>query len=87
VTLRYPDSDLLPGVTKLTLRKPRAKDVGLASRNGDSSGDIEINLFASLCEVDVSIIENLEMFDYVALQKKYGEMEAGKHAPAGETSS
>ena len=58
-------------VTELQIRRAKARDSRDAQRGGGGSADNEIRLFANLCEVAPAVIEELDMADYMRLQKVY----------------
>lgn len=58
-------------VTRLTMRPPRVRDVRDAQRGGGAGAQLEIRLFANLCEVTEGFIEELHMRDYFAVQEAY----------------
>ena len=58
-------------VTELTMRPPLARDSRDAQGGAASSADMEIRLFANLCEVTVAAVESLQMADYVLVQRAY----------------
>lgn len=67
ITLRYPVTVGGETPTTLTMRPPRARDSRDAQRQGGVSAEIEIRLFANLCEVTPAHIETLHMADYQQL--------------------
>ena len=69
--LRYPVTVAGESVTRLTMRPPRARDSRDAQRGAGSTGDMEIRLFANLCEVAPAVIEDMHMADYHRLQELY----------------
>lgn len=69
--LRYPVTVAGESVTRLTMRPPRARDSRDAQRGAGSTGDMEIRLFANLCEVAPAVIEDLHMADYQRLTDLY----------------
>ena len=71
VTLKYPVTHDGAEHTTLTMRRAKARDSRDAQRGGGSSADNEIRLFANLCEVAPGVIEELDMADYMRLQRVY----------------
>ena len=71
MTLRYPVESDGQEVTELRMRRAKARDSRDAQRGGGGSADNEIRLFANLCEVAPAVIEELDMADYMSLQKVY----------------
>ena len=57
--------------TTLTMRRPKVRDSRDAQRGGGTNADSEIRLFANLCEVTPAVIEELDMADYIRMQKVY----------------
>ncbi|MGZ4954445.1 MAG: phage tail assembly protein [Methylobacter sp.] len=66
--LQYP---LESGITHITLRRPKVRDMLASDKAKGSDAEKEIALFANLCEVAPVDIEALDMADYQALQKAY----------------
>ena len=64
-------------VTSLSMRRAKARDSRDAQRGGGSPADVEIRLFANLCEVSTDTIESLDMADYTRLQDAYQRFLAG----------
>ena len=57
---------------KLTMRRSKVKDrLVVAKMKTASDEEKEINLFANLCEVAPSVIEELDESDYAKLQNTY----------------
>ena len=57
--------------THLEMRRPKVRDVRNAQRAGSDDAVREVALFANLCEVPPSVIEELDMSDYISLQNVY----------------
>ena len=53
------------------MRPPRARDSRDAQRGGGASAEIEIRLYANLCEVAPAVIEELHMVDYLQLNAAF----------------
>ncbi|MYE52275.1 MAG: phage tail assembly protein [Gammaproteobacteria bacterium] len=64
-------------VTSLSMRRAKARDSRDAQRGGGSPADVEIRLFANLCEVATDVVEELDMADYGKLQDAYNRFLAG----------
>lgn len=58
-------------VALLKLRRPKVRDMLVASKAPGSDAEREVMLFANLCEVEPAVIQDLDMADYLALQKAY----------------
>lgn len=58
-------------VATLTMRPPLARDSRDAQRGATGQADMEIRLFANLCEVPPAAIERLHMADYLLVQEAY----------------
>ena len=71
--LKYPVTVDGAEVAGLDMRRAKARDSRDAAQGGGSPGEVEIRLFANLCEVSPKVIEELDMADYVRLQKLYEE--------------
>lgn len=72
-------------ITELTMRRPKVRDQRAASKQCGSSGldvDLEPQLFANLCEVDIKVLDELDMLDYGKLQDAYrGFLSSGRKTP------
>lgn len=55
----------------LTMREPKVRDTVTAQKQAGDNADVEVNLFANLCEVSPEVISEMGMRDYGALQKIY----------------
>lgn len=71
IPLRYPVTHEGQEYTELSMRRAKARDSRDAQRGGGGPADHEIRMFANLCEVPPTVIEELDMADYAALQKAY----------------
>ena len=71
ITLKYPVTVDGIEVTTLTMRRAKVRDSRDAQRDGGSSAEAEIRLFANLCEVTPAAIEEIDMADYARIQKVY----------------
>ena len=72
--LKYPVESAGETIETLTMRRPKASDSRDAQRGlrGPATpADMEIRLFANLCEVAPETIEALDMYDYTRLQEIY----------------
>ena len=58
-------------VRVLHLRRPKVRDQILTKKQGGSEVEMEVRLFANLCEVSPATIEELDMEDYTKLQDAY----------------
>ncbi len=71
IELTYPiDVDGID-VHKLTLRRPKVRDMLAVEKSAHSDAEKEIHLFASLCEVPPASLHDLDMSDYAKLQQHY----------------
>jgi len=68
ITLKFPNN---PAADKLTMRRPKVRDMLAAEKAKGNDAEKEILLFANLCEVAPADIEALDMADYQQLQKVY----------------
>lgn len=71
IALRYGVKDDGGHVTSLSMRPPRARDSRDAQQGAKGPGDMEITLFANLCQVPPTLIEELHMADYRLVQDAY----------------
>ena len=58
-------------VEALTMRRPKVRDSRDAAKGGGTPADVEIRLFANLCEVSPEVVEEMDMGDYQRLQDLY----------------
>jgi hypothetical protein len=71
VKLKHPVSVDGQEYASLILRRPKVRDMLGADKLGGSDAEKEIRIFANLCEVPPSVIEELDLADYQALQGVY----------------
>ena len=72
IELKYPAESAGETINNLTMRRSKVKDrLIVAKMKSASDEEKEIRLFANLCEVQPSIIEELDESDYATLQKAY----------------
>ena len=72
IELKYPVESAGQNIDNLTMRRSKVKDrLIVAKMKSASDEEKEIRLFANLCEVQPSIIEELDESDYATLQKAY----------------
>ena len=71
ITLRYPVVHEGQTISTLTMRRPLARDSRDAQRGGGSPADAEMRLFANLCEVAPGVLEEMDLGDYLKLQKQF----------------
>jgi hypothetical protein len=73
---------------RLSLRRPKVRDMLASDKVGGSDAEKEIRIFANLAEVSPAVIEELDLYDYGQLQKAYqGFLSSAKKAPAKAVSS
>lgn len=58
-------------VGELKMRAPKVRDMLAADKISGSDAEREVRLFSNLCEVEPTVIEGLDMADYVKLQEAY----------------
>jgi len=68
VTLKFP---LDNGLSQLSLRRPKVRDMLTADKTKGGAAEKEIAMFANLCEVTPDEIEQLDLADYKAVQTVY----------------
>lgn len=66
------------GISKLTMRRPKVRDIRAASKVEGGDVEVEIAMFANLCEVAPEDINNMDMADYGAIQKVYKSFLSGR---------
>jgi hypothetical protein len=68
IDLIYPTDK---GLEKITLRRPKVRDMIASDKSKGSDADKEVALFANLAEITPDEIESLDMADYKQLQDAY----------------
>ena len=58
-------------IERIDMRRPRVRDLLAAEKAAKGDAEREIRLFASLCEVEPAVIEELDLADYGRLQEAY----------------
>jgi hypothetical protein len=58
-------------VSELTMREPKVKDMRRARKGAPDDADQEIALFANLCEIAPSDIDELSLVDYKKIQEAF----------------
>lgn len=72
ITLSYPIDHDGEVIKELTMRRPQVRDHLAAEKAGSRDIDVEITMFANLCEVSTEVIQKIEAgADLVKLQKVY----------------
>ena len=71
VRLRWPVTIGGQQVSSLTMRPPLARDSRDAQRAGGTAAEIELRMYANLCEVTPETVAALHLGDYMRLQKQF----------------
>jgi len=72
IELKYPIESNGETLSQLNMRRSKVKDrLVVAKMKNAPDEEKEIRLFSNLCEVQPSIIEELDESDYANLQKAY----------------
>lgn len=71
-------------ITKLTLRRPKVKDLKAAARHGSSAEDREIGLFAILSGLVPEDLQEMDLLDYERLQDAFRGMLDRPGNPVGQ---
>jgi len=71
ITLKHPVTVETIDYKKLTLRRPKVRDMLAADKSSGSDAEKEVTIFCNLCEVSPAVIEELDLSDYKQLQDKY----------------
>jgi hypothetical protein len=69
ITLDYPITVDGAKLNEITLRRPTVKDMRVARISGKDDATQEITLIANLAQVPTSAVEDLDMSDFVKVQK------------------
>jgi len=71
ITLDFPVENGAETVTSLNMRRMKARDQVVVAKQGGTNAEQEVRLFANLCEVAPTVIEELDMKDYRKVQEAY----------------
>jgi len=71
IDLEFPLNDSGQELTTLTIRRPKVRDMLHSSDKDSSNADNEVRLFASLCDIPPTLIEEMDLLDYQKLQAAY----------------
>lgn len=71
IKLDYPITIKGEVISKLNIRRPKLRDQISAEKTAVDDAGKEIALFANLCEVTPETLEELDLKDYLKLQKAY----------------
>lgn len=81
ITIKYPDEDVTPTLTTLTMRPPKVKNQLTAAKVHADSEPREVLLISMLCGVTFDQIQNLQSYDYQQCAEKLNDYFEGKHLP------
>ncbi|MDR3187304.1 MAG: phage tail assembly protein [Holosporaceae bacterium] len=56
-------------VYELSLRRPKVRDLLIASKKDASESEREVNLIANLAEIPAEAVKDLDMRDYLKIQE------------------
>lgn len=71
IELTYPIEIAGAKISTISMRRPKVKDQLVSEKAGPTSAEKEVRLFCNLCEVSPEVIQELDMVDYLQLQKAY----------------
>jgi len=71
VKLQHPITVDGQEITRITLRRPKVRDMLAVEKLEGSEGARELRLLANLADVAPDVLEELDLADYQALQKVY----------------
>jgi len=71
ITLKYPLADNGETIDRITLRRPKVRDMLTSASDELSDAEKEVWLFASLSGLTLALIEDMDVADYQQLQKVY----------------
>lgn len=69
IQLAHPVVNNGESINCLTLRRPKVRDRLIADKSAGDMQEKEICFLANLCEVTPSLIEELDLSDYIRLQE------------------
>ena len=71
IELDYPIELNGETISELHMRRPKVKDQMRISKQATSDEEKELKMFVDLCEVAPEVIEELDLKDYLKVQKEY----------------
>ena len=71
IKLKFPLTVNGAPVTQVNLRRPKVRDMRAAQKAGGSNADVEIRLLTNLCELAPSDFDDMDVVDYLKIQKAY----------------
>jgi len=71
IKLAFPLSDGGQVIDKLSMRRPKVRDMLGGAQAGGSDAEAEVRLFAGLCDITPELVEGMDLLDYQALQDAY----------------
>ena len=71
IKLQYPITVDGEEVAVLTMRRPKVKDQLAADKTTGTDAEKEIRMFANLCDIAPSALDELDLADYVKLQEVF----------------
>ncbi|MDW2310637.1 phage tail assembly protein [Vibrio sp. 1075] len=69
VTLTYPVNVNGKEIKTLALRRPKVRDQLIADKQNKNDADKEVHLMSLLAEVEPAVIQDLDLDDYMEVQK------------------
>lgn len=82
ITLDHPVTVDSHNYTSLPMRRPKVRDLKVARKAEGDALDQDSVLYANLCGVDVTVIDELDPTDFEKLDKKYEEMVPERPQPS-----
>lgn len=82
VTLKYPVTVGSKEYTSLSFRRPKAKDMLAADKVGGGARGL-FATYASVADVEIAVIEELDYADYLAVQKVVEDILGNSQQEAG----
>jgi hypothetical protein len=55
----------------LEMREPTVQDTLIANKQGGTEAEVEVRLFANLCEVPDAVVRKTTLKDYAKLQRRF----------------
>ena len=71
VKLEHPVEHQGTTYTEITMRRPKVRDQKAAARAGKTPEEQETAMLVNLCEVAPEVFEEMDLADYLAVQKAY----------------
>ncbi len=86
IKLAHPIKTATQLLTELTMRRPKVRDRLAVDKAFTNDGEREINMLANLCSVTPDDIAEMDLADYVTLQREFQDFLTPTPAQSGKAS-